>query len=65
MENISLVSWDDMFVLDETLGAPEEPGPDALVVTMGEDARQAALPLARDHLRFDRHDLTDRLPTVG
>ena len=35
-------------VLDETLGAPEEPGPDALVVTMGEDAQRAALALARD-----------------
>ncbi len=35
-------------VLDETLGEVAAPGPDAAIVTMGDEAAQAALPLARD-----------------
>jgi histidyl-tRNA synthetase len=35
-------------VLDETFGPVEEPGPDACIVTLGDEAEAAALPLARD-----------------
>jgi len=35
-------------VLDETLGPLEPSGPDACLVTMGDEAASAALPLARD-----------------